>query len=421
MELLSNMKRPRTPYSPVFVDPNEYYRPTGSVRQPDYAIWAYQSLAKPAYFITNDVVLTEDIPFSNTAKYSFEIEFVPTILKTHAINLKQHFAQEFSAPRPTVEYPAEPVPIPGPDYYVSPHPEAPVRKEKPSKASAVRILTFGLFDLYWVLKTPFCKADYQRRLKAWRSQCRQIDEGNEQERQRQNRHYESLPAVQSYKKARLAYESYRKALAMDLDQAAIQWNLKKRDFDSARLTDIKRFLAAATAPEDALLMTLNATPFWVHVPRNYTLKIDAERKMGLVEIRVPAAFNVVFTQKRQLVSDAKTVEATKRDESYWYNYLIYSMLIRTVSDFAMSPFSSGLDSITANVVSQFKNPADGLDNETIIASFVVSIKEAHAIDLQHIDPVETFRSWGGIAIDPATKEDTAASKNQHQLAEDPEK
>jgi hypothetical protein len=296
-----------------------------------------------------------------------------------------------------VEYPAEPVPIPGADYYLSPHPEAPVRKERPSKATAVRILTFGLFDLYWILKAPFCKAAYQRRLEAWRSQCRQIDEANEEERQRQNRHYESLPAVQSYKRARLAYESYRKALAMDFDQAAIQWDLKKRDFDSDRLTDIKRFLAAATNPEDALLMTLNATPFWVHVPRNYMVKIDAERKMGFVEIRIPAASNVVFTQKRQLVSGAKTVEATKRDESYWYSYLIYSMLIRTVCDFAMSQFGSSLDSIAANVVSQYKNPADGLDTETIIASLVVSVKEAQAIDLQQVDPIETFSSWRGIS------------------------
>jgi len=144
-------------------------------------------------------------------------------------------------------------------------------------------------------------------------------------------------------------------------------------------------------------MILNATPMKVRIPRIITIRSDKEKRVLLLEITVPAAWNVDFVQTKKTTSSSKLGPAPKREQPFWYNQLIYSLLVRTVYDAATSDFVSDIDAVAANIVSHYKNPSDGNDKESIIASVITTRQEAAAIERQHIDPVETFRSWRGIA------------------------
>src|SRR5262249_22792254 len=132
-------------------------------------------------------------------------------------------------------------------------------------------------------------------------------------------------------------------------------------------------------------------------PRVFSLNIDEQKGIIFLEISVPAATNINFVQTRQLASSAKKVSVPKREQSNWYSALIYSILVRAIWDVANSACVVDFESIAANAVSHYKNPADGQDKESVIASVIVPIAEAKTIDRQHVDPSETFKAWRGIS------------------------
>jgi restriction system protein len=379
-------------------DQNQHYMPTGSVRRADYRIWAYQSLEKPSYLISGDCIVTENVPFSNVETYTIDVQHIPDILVADPINIDRHFQGEFSAPRPQITYPKEPAPPPpktpfGP----KPYPPPPVRKERPPISLPARVLSLGLTDLYRRMLKPSDESSHAQMVAKWRSECSAIDTINQEQKEQHQFAYERLPAVQNYRSALAAYETCRTSLASELKVAAEEWQRHKRHFNEDRLHDIKRFIARENRAEDSLKMTLHATPFSISIPRIYDLMVDEEQKIILLEISVPAASNIVFTQTRNLASSAKQVAVPKREQPNWYNTFLYSMLVRAIYDMANSPRATNYHSIAANLVSHYKNPADGKDKNSIIASVVVAIEAAKKIDRKHLDPVETFRAWRGVA------------------------
>jgi restriction system protein len=124
--------------------------------------------------------------------------------------------------------------------------------------------------------------------------------------------------------------------------------------------------------------------------------------MIYVEITVPAAQNVEFYQQKLVQTKSKPpslkkVPVTKKDQQHWYDYLIYAVVVRTIFDISTEAVLDPYETIAVNVISSYKSPATGRDTNAIIASVVVSIAEAKTIDPEHLNPIDTFRSWKGIA------------------------
>ena len=174
-----------------------------------------------------------------------------------------------------------------------------------------------------------------------KAKCVKIDEGQTGEKGGNiNESMNSLPLSRATIARWQHMTVTEKGLLKDFDEAANEWQDNKRNFDLQRLEDIRRFLATDTAPEDALKMTINATPFPVRIPRICALNIDEERRMIFLEITVPAATNIDFVQTRQLASSTKKVSVPKREQSNWYNILIYSILVRAAFDVANSTYAT---------------------------------------------------------------------------------
>ncbi len=177
-------------------DPNEHYNPTGLVRRTDYQIWEYQRLSKPSYFLANGTVFTEEVPFSSILKYTIDVELVPNILQAAPINIEKHFEQEFAAPKPTIQYPPEPVrPANTSLFYPTAHPLPPDLQQRPSIPLFDRILSLGLIDLYRWIIAPFDQNANAEQLAKWKSECAETDKTNTRRREEHEREFRQSGVV----------------------------------------------------------------------------------------------------------------------------------------------------------------------------------------------------------------------------------
>jgi restriction system protein len=117
----------------------------------------------------------------------------------------------------------------------------------------------------------------------------------------------------------------------------------------------------------------------------------------LLELVVPAANNVVFVDHKNVRGESKEISLSAKQQQHWYEYLIYSMLVKAVYDISFEGPFELYETMAANVTTLFKSPKTGFDAEATIASVVVPRAEARSIDPSHINPIETFRVWKGVA------------------------
>jgi hypothetical protein len=102
---------------------------------------------------------------------------------------------------------------------------------------------------------------------------------------------------------------------------------------------------------------------------------------------VPAAQNVEFYEKKSVQTKSKswlkTVPVTKKDQLYWYDYLIYAVVVRTIFDISTEAVLDPYEMIAVNVIASYKSPTTGRDTNAIIASVVVSRADVKTIDPVH--------------------------------------
>jgi restriction system protein len=327
------------------LDPNEYYKPEGGVGPPpQYEEYRYNGLRRPLYSNLGKFV-SGDVTFSVTTKYSFNAEYIPSILKIPRVSFRQHLTQEFSAPRPDFRRPAPPG-------------KPNVVFQKPQRSAFYGFIFPWVYDAYFKGEVRAAEEAFERR-----------------------------PEVVSYKRALALYQSTSEGLERKYEQLIDEWKARGDEFNSQRDAEIVRLSAIfqstkkgdEQAAAEVCKLVCNAVPYPILFPR-------------IVEF-----YEQKSVQTKSKSSWLKTVPVTKKDQLYWYDYLIYAVVVRTIFDISTEAVLDPYEMIAVNVISSYKSPTTGRDTTAIIASVVVSTGEAKTIDPVHLNPIDTFRSWKGIA------------------------
>lgn len=404
----------------------DLYRPIGSVERSRYENWEYATVQKPLYvtylagafqysegFLTDrdktQALIAIDISFSNVDAFSLDADAIPTILKSDGLNFADHLACEYGAPKPEIRRPAAPEKprLTGVrPFEPQPYPLEP--KLLPPRTSTLtdQILTLGLHRAYANARNRLDELQRQRSIKNWEKACAEIDAKNVKAKEIYLTELRKLPKVQAYAAAFAAYEECNSNLEAERDRAVEEWTIQKQLYDDLRLADRNLILSltqrVVAGDSEALatlcLIQINSTPYFLVVPRIFSLYADSERRVIFLEMHVPASHNVDFYRNKPSKSGVKQSPISKTERSSTYDFLVQSMLLRAMCDVSqMSSTLTEYESIAGNIISRYKHPATGLDTESIIASVLVPIAEARAVDPKHVSPNETFRAWKGVS------------------------
>jgi restriction system protein len=247
--------------------------------------------------------------------------------------------------------------------------------------------------------------NYRKENLRWEEQRKRIIARNDEDAEDHKSRVDADPRMISYRDAMVKYNMAWLSLKNELEEATLEWETRRESFaERLRLDKLKveslRILASRgddAASRELTRIVANFAVFPFYFPRPVSIVPRSSEKLMYVEIIVPAASNIRFVEYKSVRGQLKEVALSAKIQQYWYEYLVYSMVVRLIFDISVENALDLYETIATNVMTKYKSPITGLDTEATIASVVLSRSEAKVIDTWHINPTETFRAWKGVS------------------------
>ena len=241
----------------------------------------------------------------------------------------------------------------------------------------------------------------------WKLRCEEIGRENDAEQrayeQRLRSHH---PLVVLHQEMLEEHRQKVSAARASFDVRKADWETKQARFEQAKDDDLVMLAAVAEASarghaeSKAELVRLHflASPYPAGVPRDYTVRIDSQAEIALLEVSVPDFSQVVFHKLREVRAGTKAVEVGAREARALYDKLIFGLIIRhLIEAVRVTPVMRELTSVALNGIIRRKNPSTGKDEQFCALSVCASVEAIAGLDAAYLEPESAFRYLKGIA------------------------
>lgn len=371
----------------------EQYTPVGSIDAVNYADHRYRALSSEAAVL------------NNIASVKLDIGRLQLLVSARS-TIPGCFERPFGAPYPILRLPTPPrrpeireLGLVAPSLNeIDPEPTAAPRSPR---SKTLSVLLPGLYHLYYSLRAWLNRKNFALNHQEWTQITAEKIRYNRELEEAFQDDVRSHPAMKAYDDAVRSYEQAASTLKAKYREQEAVWEKEcaryydDREADSAGFSALRDRAAlgddkAATAVCGKLVNSLNLP---VQFPPCVSIHADARRGLLHVEMQVPSAWNVhVFEQ-----TPRGPKSLAKRRQAASYDQFVYGLMVLIGHQLGTEPSLSAYGTLGLNAVAVFKSPASGLDTQATIASAAISREQVTDIDLEHVDPAETFRSWRGVA------------------------
>ncbi len=230
-------------------------------------------------------------------------------------------------------------------------------------------------------------------LAIWKLRCEEIAHANDLEQRAYEQRVRSHPVLERYNRDVAQHQQEVRAARATFEAKKADWAAKKARFDENKEDDLALLatLAEAAAQGDAdsqaelVRLHLMASPYPATLPRDYSVRIDRESGIALIELVLPDFTQVSFHKLRELRSGTKAVDVGAREARSLYDKLIFGLVIRHLIEVVRVPVAHSLTSAALNGVIRRKNPATGKDEQFCALSVCASIETLALLDAAHLD------------------------------------
>ena len=235
-------------------------------------------------------------------------------------------------------------------------------------------------------------------------------------RKQQQRYNEKLneyeEALAEWSSRKTAWDTQQHLLAseFEINKAQHEWEQdeaeaefeRKKAVHNQQVADLEQKWQSgdpeAVIEHACIVLDSSVYPDWVQV--DYLVQYQPETKLMKMEYTLPPVTAVKVPKSIRLVATTGELKETllsTADQKKYYDSICYQIALRTVHELFEADKVENISAIAFNGISEFIDPATGLDSQSTIMSAVFDRQDFLKIDLGRVDAKACFKSFKGVA------------------------